>query len=355
MTIRTKEEILEQFRISLREDGSELANFPDFGNLYAIYRAVAGVINEQDAKIDILDQSLFIDTASGEALDRKSAEFNIRRSAGSPASGSVIISGGNSIIPVNTILVHPASNIQYRILERVTINTNQRKIVAIESIINSRNANLPAGTKLTSSLFPNTQFTVGTTFNSLLNVYQGDLTGGISTETDNELRTRLLNFLNTGGQATKRSIELEALRTPGITKTYVSENEPALGFTTVYINNNSQSLKQSLQRNLDNIKPIGTSLIVKPFTVRTIDIIGTITLNYNTDTSVLNTSLRTALEGFLNSLTPSDTLNKETIASIIYNNVVVKNISLLSPSNTVSNIQKNEVIQIGTFNLTYKV
>lgn len=331
MTIRTIDQIIDRARSVLEAENSELATFPEFGNLYAIYRSIAALVAEQDSKIDVLDDSLFLSTATGDALEQKAAEFGVSRRLGETAKGDVIVVGANTIIPINTILTNPNTNFQYRTLARVTSRSN-RVAVSVESLQRSEDANLPAGTILRSSLFPAVQFTVGSVYNPILNIYEGNITGGATRESDILLRARTENNIRSIATGNRLAIREAAIDAGGISRVSVSENEPSLGFVTVYVDTRNQDVIRNLKITLDDVKPIGTSIIIKSYQVINIDVVLSITVRSTEDTTNLIQNIQSLLDSYITGLDTGEVLTKESIAGVVFQNSRVTNVEVVSPT-----------------------
>lgn len=352
MTIRTVEQIIEQMRTSLVDDNSELADFPQYGNLYAIYRSIALTIKEQDTKIDTVSSNLFLNTATGEALDAKAREFNITRRLGTSATGGIIILGNINSIPAGTILTDNQTGLQFTTINRIVV-TAQRGVGSIEATEFTPLANLQAGRELFSSVFPNVRFIIGTSFDPFLSVYRGDLVGGSYRETDSELRSRIIDTLSSLASSTAQAIELGALNINGISRVAVSENNPGLGYITVYINNSQQSVINKVKRELDIIKPIGVAVQVKAFESVAVNIALTITTFSNTSTVTLNNQISSSLQTYFNTISQNSTLTREAIAGVVLNVPGVINVAVTTPTDNIF-IGPNEILTLNNINITYK-
>lgn len=331
MTIRTIDQIIDRARSVLEAENSELATFPEFGNLYAIYRSMATLVAEQDSKIDSLDDSLFLSTATGDSLEQKAAEFGVSRRLGETARGDVIVVGRNTTIPINTILTNPTTNFQYRTLARVTSRSN-RAVVSVESLQRSEQANLAAGSILRSSLFPAVQFTVGSSFNPILNVYEGNITGGDSRETDIVLRSRTEATIRSIATGNRLALRETAVNTGGVSRVTVSENEPSLGFVTVYVDTRNQDVIRNLKIRLDRAKPIGTSIIIKSYQIINIDVVLSVTVRSTEDTQTLIQDIQSLLAAYINNLSTGELLTKESIAGTVLQNTRVTNVEVITPT-----------------------
>ena len=352
MTIRTVEEIIDQMRASLVDDNSELADFPEYGNLYAIYRSVALAIKEQDTKIDTVSSNLFLNTATGDALDAKAREFNISRRLGTPSSGGIIVLGNVQSIPTNTILTDNQTGLQYSVIERVLV-TSQRSIGSISCTEFTPLGNLEAGRELFSSVFPSVRFIIGTSFDPFFSSYRGDLVGGSFRETDAELRSRIINTLSSLSSSTVQALQLSALNINGISRVNVVENNPGLGYITVYINNSQRSIINRVRQTLNSIKPIGVALEVKSFNTVPVNINLTVTSFNNTSTTSLNNQISSVLQSYFTSLTQNVTLTKEAIAATVLNVPGVVNVAVTDPTSNIT-IRSNEILTLNNIRITYK-
>lgn len=352
MTIRTIEEIIDQFRTSLEQDNSDLATFQRFGNLYTIFRAVGLVIQEQDVKIDILQDNLFLNTATGDALDRKALEFNIRRLPGRPASGGIIVIGSPVTLPADLIISDPISGLQFRLLNRVKLLNNRSK-GTIECVENTPIGNLVAGTRLTSSLYPSHQFIVGSRFDVVSNNYVGNLIGGAYREEDDELRERVTSTLQTLALSTIDAIRNAALNINGVSKVSVKENSPALGYITVYVNTNDRTTIKQLENRLNLIKPVGTALRVTSFSTVNVDVELVVTTFNRTQVRDLTRQIQDAVQQYITDISLNSTLTKEGLAGAVLQLGPVANVEVVNPVNSIV-INDEQLLNLGTINITYK-
>ena len=349
--IRSIETIIDQMRAELESSNSELANFPNFGNLYSIFRAVGSTIIEQDVALDTLNSNLFLTTATGDSLDAKANEFNIQRKLGTPSAGGIICLGSSINIPPNTILTDPKTGLQFSVTERIIIG-GTRGVGSIKCTEFTSSGNLRPGVELLSSVFSNIKFIVGNSYDPFTSSYKGGLVGGSSREEDAELKTRILTTLNSLSLSTLDAIELAALNINGITKVSVVENEPSLGYITVYINNSQTNTIKLVEQQLNLVKPVGVALQVKTFNNILIDVNLSISTFSNTNTSLLNNSIVDAIQTYINSLNQGDTITRESLAGSILKLGSVNNVNILTPASNIL-IKSNEVASLNNINISY--
>jgi uncharacterized phage protein gp47/JayE len=349
--MRTIEGILSQMRESLEESNSDLASFPEYGNLYAIFRAVASSILEQDVKLNTINSNLYLNSAAGEALDSKASEFNLVRRSGTLAKGALTVLGINNVIPSSTILTDRNTGLQFSIDNQV-IMISSKGIASITSTEYTELANLKAGTELYSSIYPSVRFIVGNSFNIQTNTYQGNLLGGRSKETDDELKIRISTTIQSLSLSNTQALEIAARNIAGVTKLSIIENEPSLGYITVYINNTETKFLSIVKNRLDLIKPIGTAIIVKTFTSVPININVALEVYNNTNTSSLQTNIRSNIQEYINNLNPGATLNKESIAAYILKIPEVYNVNVINPTGNIVT-KDSELLSLNNFNISY--
>jgi len=352
MTIRTVEEIIKQFRSSLAQDNSDLANFDQFGTLYTMFRAVALGIQEQDVKLDLLKSGLFLNTATGEALDRKALEFDITRSSGTPSSGGIVVLGRPVTLPADLVITDSITGLQFKLINRTQIVTN-RATSTVECLERTPIGNLLSGTRLTSSLYPNHQFIVGNRFDVISNNYIGNLIGGSYREEDDELRERVITTLQTLSLSTVDALRSAALRNTGVSKASIKENFPALGYITVYINTRDRVTLKQVENSLNLIKPVGTALQVASFNSITVDVELVITTFNKNQISNLSRQIESAVQQYITDISLNSTLTKEGLAAAVYQLGPVANVEVVNPVTSLS-ISDEELLNLGTINITYK-
>jgi uncharacterized phage protein gp47/JayE len=348
---RTIEGILDQMRSSLQESNSELASFPEYGNLYAIFRAVAASIIEQDVKLNSINSNLFLNTATGESLDLKAQEFNITRNKGTYSKGSIIVLGNTVYIPANTILTDTLSGLQFVTDDDINILSNRSK-GTITCTQYTPFGNLPAGTELFSSVFSNIKFIVGNSFNPLTNNYTGNLLGGTLKEDDDQLKLRIYETIKSLSLSNVDSLKIAAQQIEGVTKVSIIENEPSLGYITAYINNTETGFLKLVKDELDLIKPIGTALQVKPFNIVPVNVSISIESYNNVSQADLKDSIRLNIDNYINNLNPGSLFAKESLSNVILSLPDIYNVVVNNPSSNIQ-LRNNEIINLSNLTVSY--
>lgn len=348
---RSIENILDQMRANLESTNSELANFPNFGNLYSIFRAVGTAIIEQDVALNALSSNLFLTSATGSSLDSKAQEFNIQRKLGTPSAGGIICLGDSINIPLNTILTDPKTGLQFSVTNRIIVG-NSKGVGSIKCTEFTPLGNLRPGTELVSSVFSNIKFIVGTSYDPFTSSYKGGLVGGSIREDDDQLKSRILSTLKSLSLSTIEAIELAALNINGITKVVVVENEPSLGYITVYINNSQSNTIKLVEQELNLVKPVGVALQVKTFVNILIDLNLSISTVSNSNTNLLNNSIIDSAQSYINSLNSGDTITREALAGTILKLGSINNVNIITPSSNIF-IKSNEIPSLNNINISY--
>jgi uncharacterized phage protein gp47/JayE len=183
--------------------------------------------------IDWLALQLLPDTAEHEWLDRHgniwlvNADGTIGRKVATPASGEATFTGtAGTIVPLATQL-RSGGAIAYETTAPIRLNADAPTPAAIQALTAGAATNLIAGTPLA----------ITTAIDGLdVNAIVTTLTGGTDTETDDELRARVLQRIRQppqGGAA--HDYVRWALAVPGCTRAWCTPNEMGIGTVTVRV------------------------------------------------------------------------------------------------------------------------
>jgi hypothetical protein len=354
MGARNTEQIVEQIRQGLKSENSRLSEFPEYGNLHAIFRSIAAVVAEQDSKLESLSEGLYIDTASGDSLDRKAREFGVSRIKGSKAIGSALASSPTNLtIPQGTIFTHLTTSLQFVTTNRANLRPGKRSEVSIESLTMEEEANLEAGSILRSALYPTVNMVVGNSYSPLSDNYIGNLSGAAPIENDFSLRDRIRELLTNPSYSTARLIQTTALNTPGVTDVSIKENHPSVGFVTLYTNLKSKTSLLSLQRDVDTVKPIGTTVLLRTFNTINVDIIASVGIYSDRDLEELERELKGQVSSYINRAR-EDGISKEGLAAVFLNNSRVRTIEIVVPTGEIQ-LSEDSIARLKTFDINFRV
>jgi uncharacterized phage protein gp47/JayE len=258
--------------------------------------------------IDWLALQLLPDTAETEWLDRhgaiwlKNADGTIGRKQATLASGTVTMTGtALSPVPVGTQMLSAiAGGVGYETTELIYLASNTAPTpVPVRALDPGSAGNLPAGTALTIN---NAGLTGVTNAATVL-----ELNGGTDTETDDQLRYRVLLRIQQppqGGDQT--DYEQWALAVPGVTRAWCAPLEMGMGTVTVRFmcddlraDNGGFPLQQDIDTvsaYLDTVRPVAVKdiFVVAPIPQR----INATIVQLSSDT----TATRAAIEDGLNAM-----------------------------------------------------
>ena len=146
-----------------------------------------------------------------------------------------------------------------------------------------------------------------------------------STGTDEESMTELKNrfhlFVESRGRATNKSIEYGTRLVPDIQGVYVYEE---VGHVTIYAHDRNGNLSEILQTDIESAiedyRPSGIKISVKPVNKTIVDINVNITItNKNRGTSTFKNHIENVIRNYLNEFTVSDDLIMSDLTQVIMN------------------------------------
>lgn len=175
------------------------------GSAHQLYGYIAWAINQ-----------LFPDSAEAEYLNRWATIYGVQRNAATFAMGNVTFSGtAGSVIPSGTVLQR-GDGLQYTTTAEVTlVGSPAAGTVGVISLLAGLNNNTATGQNL-SMVSPISGVS------GVVTVASGGLAGGADTESDANLRSRLMLRLSTPPQGGARNDYLQwALSVAGVTRAWV--------------------------------------------------------------------------------------------------------------------------------------
>lgn len=332
---RSIEQILESIKLQFKDTVLENAANSK-GNLYSLIRGMAIASYNQEQVILELLNSRLVTSAIGADLDLYANNYGLIRRQGNSSFGSVIIKSTEDLeLASRTLLQTQNGLLTFQTINPTKLPANKEITVDIVSISKTFEANLSAQSVLVAPQYPKLFIQVGK-FRDTSNNIIGGLNGGSSPESDNSLRERLSNFVNNKGIVTLPSIR--ALAQNYVSDVYFVEGRPAAGYTTLYVNTQDQLTIDLLINKLNEIRPVGTLLIVEPIQYQQVDITVEITYtnNINDSLTVITNSVKQAVNIYFNSLSIGDKLIINELSSFIssftgYINRIVKPSNDLTP------------------------
>lgn len=347
--IRTISEVIESFRIALTYTGSKLSNFSTYSNIYALYRSIASVITQHEKEVESLKDGFFISTSTAGELDRRAADFNLFRKQGTSSTGYLLVeklsSNTQVEIPIGTILTNASTSIQLETLEKVSASAVGEQSIQVRSLSLSLDSNLPAGVSLYSSLYPSFKFIVGRYRNPLTSTIEGSLSGGRNTESDDEFRARVKNFLTSLSRGTSQALIQSILGVSSVSKVLIKENKPVTGYLTIYVDSNSIDVLRRVSSVVEQDKAAGVAYTVKSLKKVDLTIALEIELRRGINVESTVTSVRNAVFNYLDTLNVDTIATPESIAGTVLRVDGVINVRVLTPTSPVV-LNDEEVINV---------
>lgn len=268
------------------------------GFIYDAIAPVAAELANMYVELDNVLKEVFAQTASGEWLEKRAAEFGIYRKQGTKSIGQVTFTGNDgTIIPAGT-LIQTESGLQFQTKAEVTI-TNGQAIVDIEATEIGSQYNVPANTIIEMPVQ-----IVGVI--SVTN--EQATTGGTNDEDDESLLNRLLIKVQT--PATSGNInhyKLWALEVAGVGDVKVFPLWNGAGTVKVVIVDSnkqpaSQEIVDNVAEHIEENRPIGANITVQSATALNIDISATIVRDTNYTIEQITTNVSNKIAEYLKSI-----------------------------------------------------
>ena len=334
--MRSVEEILSRIRNLLVD--TPLAGFKPYSNLYVLFRAFAGVVVELEQKLEDLKVIKSENNATGTDLDRIASEYGLYRIQGSTATGSVLMKTSTPQTVVAGTIFQSKNGTQLRTLSNLVFTNTGEVAVNLESV-EAKYISIEAGATLTSNVYPGITCVVGVFRDSSGNPLIG-IFDGTNQETDSELRARI-KLLKVSWNSKELKLQNKLLNVDGVSRVYISNSNPVPGALTVYINSKNERVLSAVRLLIEDFKEPGILVIVKSIDYYYVEIDAQVTVN----------NLKAALQRYIESLGLVETLEPNTLTSIILGQSGVRNAVLGLPTQTI-NIT-NKLFKVSNINLTY--
>jgi uncharacterized phage protein gp47/JayE len=182
--------------------------------------AMAGLTHLTLLYLDWLAKQLMPDTAEQEWLDRhgiiwlENADGSKGRKAATYASGGIQFEGlTGTIVPTGTLMTG-GNSVQYQTIEEVELGAGGLAVAQAVALLAGTVGNLPAGTAM--NIDP---AVIGVSAATL----ETDMGGGVDTETDDQLRERILQRIqNPPMGGSEQDYVRWALAVPGVTRAWAA-------------------------------------------------------------------------------------------------------------------------------------
>lgn len=344
--MRSVEEILSRIKNLLVD--TPLAGFKPYSNLYALFRAFAGVIVELEQQLENIKTIKSEDNATGTDLDRIASEYGLYRIQGSTATGSALMKTATPQTVVAGTIFQSKDGTQLRTLSNLVFTNNGEIAVQLESV-EAKYISIEAGAVLTANVYPGINCVVGVFRDSNGNPLIG-IFDGTNQETDSELRSRI-KLLKVNWNSKELKLQNRLLNIDGVSRVYISNSNPVPGALTIYLNSKNQRVLSAVRLSIEDFKEPGILVIVKSIDYYYVEIDAQIAVNNLADTGVIDSSIKSALQQYVESLGLVESLEPNTLTSIILSQAGVRNAVLGLPTQTI-NIT-NKLFKVSNINLTY--
>ena len=209
-------DVLESMEARARSLFGENINLTERSPLGLFLRVIAWSIGLVWQVAESAYNAAYVDTATGNDLDKVALYIGIARRPAIRATGEVTFTGDDTTVVPEGFLVETSDGVQYQTTEEVVIDG--ATTVPVEAVNPGISGNVPAGT-VTEITNP----TAG--INTVTNAEA--IAGGLNKETDAEFRARYSLSVAKGGASTIDSIRASLLDIPGVRAALVIENNTA--------------------------------------------------------------------------------------------------------------------------------
>lgn len=348
--MRTIDQIINSIKLELSAQNSKLSQFNGFSTFYLICRTIAKSLLEVEAYVEEQDNRGYIETLQGLALDLRANELGLfRLTQGSKVRGTVLASSQfQSRIPEGLILTDPITRIQFKTVGSSVID-GLNVPITVEALL-AQQIDLPAGTVLVSSIYSEISFVVGKTKNLITNEITGDIIGGSPTETDEELRFRILQRLSNQSAATVTNLTSAISNVEGVNRTFIKSNDPTVGYLTVYIDSNDALVLEEVSSLIEANKAAGINYLIKPIRFVNLDIAVDISLRLTASLNTVEQSVRQIINEYVTSLSLGQPFIIGELVNRLYRIGNVTNITFNQPNDDIQ-IQSNNLFRVNNINV----
>lgn len=267
-------------------------------------------------------RSAFIDTAKGDFLTAKASDWKVYRKEETHASTTIKLERVNT---TSQLRIAPG---QMFYTELDPFNQNKEYVLSTpivfgvgESVATGTIVATTAGTE--GNTLANTITVANPTIASITSITnEEDVTNGVDTETDNDLRPRLRTHMNGLMGANERSIRAAALSVTGVYYVFLKEHEVKPGIFYVYVNNKNGDIDRATISEVisavNSVKAYGTTAVVtkSPVKLTTINI-KIQKLNRLSDSTQLENKIKDLVLTYVNSLPPANALRISDLVGFI--------------------------------------
>lgn len=314
------------------------------------YDAIAPVAIELEksyAMQDSILKSVFVDTATGESLERKCSELGIHRKSATKATGKVQITGAIGATVAKGIYV-ATEIVTFVTTESLTIGDTGKAFVNVECTESGVIGNVAANTIKYFSV----------TLEGLTAVINPEaFTSGYDKESDESLRERFYGKVNTpatSGNASHYEQWAKAVTGVGAAKIFPTWNGPGT-VKVVICDSNKKAVNKELidqtKEYIESHRPIGANVTVESAAEKTINITASIVLGNGVSLAQVKSNFESELAQYFKAIAFRDNyISYAKIGSILYDIYGVADYSALKINEGNNNITllETEIPVLGT-------
>ena len=245
VTIRKADEITRDAIATFLANQSEITDVlpgtPEHDLIERIF--AAGSESLYFAVVSAMDD-FYIRTASGDALDKRAADYGLTRIAKSAATGTVRFTGtAGSSVPALTKVQVPATDESAAIVFSTDLAVT---IPALGTTVDAPVTAEVAGASGNTSANTVTEFLAGLPSGISAVTNPQRINSGTDRESDDSLRQAIFDFYTSLTRGTVFSIEFDARRVPGVLRSHFLENTPTAGQGVLYLDVGSASASEEV-------------------------------------------------------------------------------------------------------------
>lgn len=212
--IKTLEDILAEIQTTFIALQDKVKFFGINSVIRGIFYAISGVISEMYNDVNQIKRQIQLDTASGTYLDTIASWSNVTRKGASKSSVIAVFNGtATTTVPINTILNIKGKAEQYKTTKAITINnfsfTGDINSLTFGNIVIAESIGTGSKTRIGVNEISGLATPI-TGITSVVNLVPS--TGGDDTETDEQLRERMIKLNETLCQGTAEFYEGIAIK-----------------------------------------------------------------------------------------------------------------------------------------------
>jgi uncharacterized phage protein gp47/JayE len=253
--LKSTEQLLDDIQVAVLESGSPLTDFSQGSVTYTLMRAFMSVLAKGYINLDEAFLNSFIATAEDLALDAHVNSFGLFRKQGTLSVGNLVARPKIPSSPVTLQVIADTTRFTTTDGQLQYVATTDTQVsapftlVPISATQIGGDYDLPPNTVLIPNdpfLNANWTFVVGTDGLDSLSNPIGFLRGGSDRESDEDLRVRFTDFINSLSRSTYRAVRSAILGVPDVTSVVLLEFVPAVGWFTAFIDDGTDAPSESL-------------------------------------------------------------------------------------------------------------